>query len=336
MINIALDVMGGDHAPENVLEGAFLAVQKLPVKITLVGNEEIITPLLVDRADWPNDRLTICHAPETISMSETPSVAFRKKKKSSIHVGLNLVKESLADGFVSAGNTGAVLTASMIILRNIENIERPAIATVLPGKHGPVVMLDMGSNVDCKPIHLVQFAIMGKYFAELLLGIPNPKIGILNIGEEEDKGDILTQTAHNMLKEMPINFKGNIEGKDILTNKVDVITCDGFVGNSVLKFGESISELFVDFFKSEAKNSFFSKAGLLLLKPALNRFKKSYDYAAYGGAPLLGLNGVSVIAHGKSSPLAIKNAIKSAYDAVESDMVNKIAGAVAEEMLHDR
>ncbi len=331
MNRVALDVMGGDHAPSEIMAGAYEALQELECHLILVGPEEIIRAELKLYPSWPLDRTTVMHAPDIVGMAESPSLAFRKKKQSSIQVGLNLVKAGEADGFVSAGNTGAVMAASVLTLGRIEGVERPAIATIMPSTEGPFVMLDMGSTMDCKPQHLVQFAIMGHYFSQLILHTQRPKIALLNIGEEEDKGNQATLEAYQLLKALPaeFNFVGNVEGKEILLGKADVIVCDGFVGNTVLKFGEGVSSLFLDFFKNEAKTSFVSLLGGLLLKPALKRFMKKFDYQEHGGAPLLGVNGVSIIAHGKSKRPAIKNAIRTCLQTIEHDMVASIAGAIS-------
>jgi glycerol-3-phosphate acyltransferase PlsX len=323
--------MGGDHAPGEVLQGAYLALKELGIHLVLVGPEDVITQEINRIPHWPKEGYSIVHAPDVVGMSESPSLAFRKKKQSSIQVGLNLVKNNEADAFVSAGNTGAVMAASLLTLGRIPGVERPAIATVLPSMTGPFIMLDMGSNVDSKPQHLVQFGIMGHYFSKLLFNVTKPRVALLNIGEEEDKGNHATLEAYPVLKETKdIFFIGNLEGKDILLGKADVIVCDGFVGNAILKFGEGVTGLFLDFFKTEAKASLRALFGILLLKPMLTRFIKRFDYQEYGGAPLLGVNGVSVIAHGKSKRVAIKNAIRIAKQTVESDIVGKIAEALAE------
>ena len=324
--------MGGDHGPREVMAGALLALEEYECHLALVGPEEVIATELKAFPKWPMDRTTIVHAPDIVGMAESPSLAFRKKKNSSIQIGLNLVKDGQADAFVSAGNTGAVMAASVLTLGRIEGVERPAIATIMPSTKGPFVMLDMGSTMDCKPQHLVQFAIMGHYFSRLILHTKNPKIALLNVGEEEDKGNQSTLEAYQLLKALPeeFSFAGNIEGKEIIFGKADVVVCDGFVGNSLLKFGEGLVSLFMNFFKTEAKASFLSLLGVLLLKPALKRFMKSFDYQEYGGAPLLGVNGVSMIAHGKSNRRAIKHAIRNGIQTVEQDMVARIAKAVVQ------
>jgi len=322
--------MGGDFAPEVNLDGALLASQSLAIKITLVGPESLLKEKIKEYPNWPHDRIVIHDAPEVVGMSESPTLSFRKKKNSSIQVGLNLVKEGKADAFVSAGNTGAAMTASGFILGRLPEVDRPVLAGILPSEKRHFVMLDMGSNVDCKPHHLAQFAIMGNFFAKNILGIQNPSVALLNIGEEKDKGNSLTLTTYKLLEKMNLNFHGNIEGKELTKGKVDVVVCDGFVGNSMLKFGEGISKLFMDFFKREAKTSLLSLIGLFLLKPAFKRFQKKFDYDEYGGAHLLGVNGISIIAHGSAGKVAIKNALKTAMLGVENKVVEKIKSAIIE------
>jgi len=331
LITIALDAMGGDFGPSVTVKGAVLAIsENEQLKLILVGRKEIIEKELHAISPKGHPRIEILHTDEEIMMDESPTVAVRKKKKSSINIGLKLVKENKADAFVSAGNTGAVMAAAVLTLGKIPNIERPAISTVLSFDKSPVVVLDIGSNVDCKPQYLFEFAIMGNFFAKYVLNIKNPRIGLLNIGEEAEKGDNLTRATYELLKESDLNFIGNIESKDILFNKADIIVCDGFIGNTLLKFGEGLVAFIFDFFKKEYKSSLLSKIGFLLLVPALNRFKKHFDYEEFGGAPLLGVNGIAIIAHGKSKPKAIKNAILTAVQTFNSQMVNKLSGVFVE------
>jgi len=325
VITVALDAMGGDYAPKEIVKGALLALDNPNINILLVGQPDAIQKELLIGGQTQQDRLTIMPATEVIEMGESPANAVRKKKDSSICVGLRLVKEGKADAFVSAGNTGAVMTASTIILGKIQGVERPAIATVLPSDKGKLVALDMGSNVDCRASHLAQFALMGVAFSKLILGIDAPRVGLLNIGEEPEKGNAVTLEAYELIKKLPIQFIGNIESKYILSGKADVIVCDGFVGNMLIKFGEGVFSLFFNYLKQEFKNSFLSKIGLTFLTPALKRFKKRFDYEEVGGAPLLGVNGVSIIAHGVSNAIAIKHAIETAEQAIQNRIVEYIA-----------
>lgn len=332
MITIALDAMGGDHAPDENILGAYRAIDDLSINVILVGQEDVIKKCIKKHNLSDVSSITICNAEEIVGMDESPSLSFRSKKKSSIRIGLNLVKEKKADAFVSSGNTGAVMATSSLVLGRCKNVERPAITTIIPSMKDPLIMLDMGSNVDCKPKYLAQFAVMGSYFSEVVFNKDKPRVGLLNIGEESYKGNTLTQSTYELLKEdSRINFIGNIESRYILKGDVDVVVCDGFVGNSLLKFGEGVSELFFTFFKSEWKQSFISKIGLLFLNPGLKRFKRKFDYQETGGAPLLGVNGVSIVAHGKSNSIAIKNALKVAHKTVESNMVATMEKAFSDD-----
>jgi glycerol-3-phosphate acyltransferase PlsX len=330
LVRIALDAMGGDHAPSVVVEGAVLAAQQLGVHVILVGPDSVVASELNRFPGYPKDLISIVHAPDVVGMSESPAISFRQKKNSSIQVGLKLVKEGHADGFVSAGNTGAVMMASTLVLGRIPGIERPAIASLIPTKaNRPVVVLDMGASVDCKPEHLAQFATMGSYFAQSVFNTDTPRVGLLSNGEEPEKGNQAVQGAFELIKSMPLNFIGNVEGKDILDGVADVVVCDGFVGNVILKFGEGISSALFGHFKEAAKGGCLrSKLGLLLLKPLLKSIHKKYDYEEYGGAPLLGVNGVSIISHGRSSAIAIKNAIRLASNDAKSNLVEKINKAM--------
>ncbi len=330
MIKVALDVMGGDLGPDEVVRGAALAVAELGVEVVLVGPDAVVNAAVSANAEAYRNKFTIVNAPEVVEMGESPSKSFRQKKESSIRVGLELLKSGRVDAFVSAGNTGAVMTASTLVLGRIEGVERPALAAILPSKKGPFVMLDMGASVDSKASHLVQFSRMGISYSRLVLGLESPRVGLLNIGEETEKGNQLTQTTHELLQaDESVNFVGNVEGKYILSGIVDVVVTDGFVGNSMLKFGEGTVDLFFEFFKTEARRNWRSLLGLLLLKSSLKEFQKRYDYSEYGGAPLLGVNGVSVVAHGRSDANAIKNAVRQARDAVDTRLVENMSRAMA-------
>ena len=325
MVHIALDAMGGDHAPREILVGAWQATQEFSVKVTVIGPQDTIRKELAALGYQENDLLCVYHASEVVDMSESPVLSFRKKKDSSIRVGLNLLKEKKVDGFISAGNTGAVMSTATLVLGKIPNIDRPAIATIIPSKKGPVVMLDMGSTVDSKPTHIEQFSVMGNCFSKSVLGVATPRVALLNIGEETEKGNQLVQQSYELLEKAPIHFVGNVEGKDILAGKADVVVCDGFVGNSLLKFGEGVAELFFTFFEEEWNRSIISKLGLILLRPSLRRFKQLYNYEERGSAPLLGVNGATFISHGKSKAYAIKNGIKTVKQAIETQMIETLS-----------
>ena len=315
-MKIAVDAMGGDKAPSAIIEGAVHAAREFGSNIILVGKREVISSEL-KKHDVKNLPLSIRHASEIIEMHESPSVALRKKRDSSIKVGIELVKRGEADAFVSAGNTGAVMAASTLILRTLKGIDRPAIAVQLPTASGPVILIDAGANVDCKPHQLFQFGIMGHVFAKYVLGRDNPRVGILNNGEEEDKGNEITKEVHKVLKKSTLNFIGNVEGKELYKGAADVVVSDGFIGNITLKVSESLADMIGKALKGIFTKSWRSKLGYLLIKPYLESFKKSVDYSEYGGAPLLGVNGICIIAHGSSSPKAIKNAIRQAGEFVK-------------------
>jgi len=315
---IAVDAMGGDRAPHVTVEGAYLAVEELEVTIALVGDKDIIEPLLEEhKFRKKKGSIVVVHAPEVVSMSESPSVALRKKKNSSISVALEMVKRGEADAALSAGNSGAMMAFSMFVMKRLSGVERPAIATVMPNINGATVLLDAGANVECKPINLVQFGIMGSAYSSTILGIKFPRVGLLSNGEEEEKGTDLTREAHELLKKTSLNYIGYIEGRDIFKGTVDVVVCDGFTGNIVLKVAEGVAYAITNILKAEVNQSIFSKLGFAIAMPALKALKKKIDYEEYGGAPLLGVDGISIICHGSSSSYAIKNAIRYAKECVE-------------------
>jgi len=320
---IAVDAMGGDKAPYINVEGAFLAAKELDLTIALVGDKNLIEPMVERYKDMKKKgSVIVVHAPEAISMCESPSVAIRKKKNSSISIALEMVKKGEADAAISAGNSGAMMAFSMFVMKRLNGVERPAIATVMPNINGATVMLDAGANVECKPVNLVQFAIMGSAYASTILGIKFPRVGVLSNGEEEEKGTELTRETHEMLKKTSLNYIGYVEGRDIFNGNVDVIVCDGFVGNIVLKVAEGVAFAITNILKKEVNQSFLNKVGFAIAMPALKALKKKIDYEEYGGAPLLGVDGISIICHGSSSSYAIKNAIRYAKECVEKKLNN--------------
>jgi glycerol-3-phosphate acyltransferase PlsX len=322
-LKIALDAMGGDHAPHEVVKGAVLAVQNGYAEVVLVGIQELLEEELSKYKNTAG--ITIQHASQVISMDESPASAIRKKRDSSMMVAAKLVKEEKVHGMVSAGSTGAQMAASIMNIGRIKGIHRPAICILMPTLKGPKVLLDAGSNVDSKPENLLQFAYMGSIYAEKVLGFNNPKVGLINIGTEETKGNQLTLATYELLKESNLNFAGNIEARDITQGIVDVMVCDGFVGNCLIKFAEGMAHSFGLILKREiSKANFLSKLGALTLKPIFHNFKKELDYTEYGGAPLLGIDGVSIICHGSSNSYAISNAIKVAVKSYESGLINAI------------
>lgn len=324
-MKIALDAMGGDHAPAEIIKGALKASQLYDdIGIILVGREADIKSELGD--NYNKDKIQIHNAEEVITMADSPSRAIRKKKDSSIVKGITLVKEKKADGFVSAGNTGAVMAAGLFGLGRLKGIKRPSILINFPNISGRTIVLDNGANTDTKGENLLQFAIMGQIYARKVLGIKNPRTGLLSIGEEKEKGNQLVKEAYDLLKnDIRIsNFVGNVEGRDIFNGTCDLVVCDGFVGNVVLKTTEGVASFMFKLLKDAFMKDIRAKLGALLLKPYLKSLKDKTDYRQYGGAPLLGVNGVVIISHGSSDDLAIVNAIKVARDTIESNLVNEI------------
>lgn len=328
-MRIAVDAMGGDNAPKIEVAGAVAAAREFSIPITLVGDRDLLTSEL-SHHDVSGLDILIHHASEVVGMHDSASDAIRKKKDSSIRVAFELVKSGLAVAVVSAGNSGATMAAGMFVLKRLNGIDRPAIAQVLPTLLGHTLVLDIGGNVDCKPLHLVQFAIMGEVYARHVLGVSKPKIGLLSNGEEDTKGNDLTRETNQILKAIAFEYEGYIEGRDIFSGKVDVVVCDGFVGNVVLKLSEGLSEAVGSMLREEIKKSFICKIGYFLARPAFARFKKKVDYAEYGGAPLLGINGVGMICHGGSNVKAIKNAIRFASNYAEKGVNQRMAEKIQE------
>ena len=324
MVKIALDAMGGDYAPGEIVKGAVEAVQKKHAEVVLVGIKSEIEKEL---AKYPaQEGISIKHASEVIAMDEAPAIAVKKKKDSSMMVAAMLVKEQQVQGMVSAGSTGAQMAASIVNIGRIKGISRPAITTLMPTLNGPKVLLDVGANMDSKPENLLQFAHMGSLYSEKLLGQHKPKVGLVNIGEERTKGNQLTIATYELLEQSNLNFVGNIEPRDIPNGSVDVMVCDGFVGNCLLKFAEGLTRGFGTLLKRELTKNVVRKMGALILAPGLRDFKKHFDYTEYGGAPLLGINGISIICHGSSNSTAICNAIKVAAQSYENKLVEAIQG----------
>jgi len=333
-MRIALDAMGGDHAPSVNIEGAIETVSEYEdIDVILVGDETLVREELKKKR-YTADRISLEHASQVVEMHESPTVAIRKKKNSSIRVGIELVKSGRADGFVSAGHSGVVMATSLFLLGTSKGVDRPAIATLMPTLKDTFILLDVGANVDCKPENLLQFAIMGNTYCRLILGRTNPKVALLSIGEEDTKGNELTKEAFKLLKNSSLNFIGNIEGKDIFTGKADVVVCDGFIGNIALKISEGLAETILKMLKQEITSVSTGRIGYLMMKPAIRNFKKRTDYDEYGGAPLLGINGTSIISHGRSTAKAIKNALRVAsdyagkrvFEAISTDIENNLAG----------
>ncbi len=323
-IVIALDAMGGDNAPSETIKGCIDAVSKKDnVKILLVGIDEIIRNEL-NKYNFDKDKIDIVHAGQVIGNDEVPTIAIKNKKDSSIVVGLNLVKEKKALAFISAGNTGALLTGAITIIKRIKGIERPALGTLLPTEKGYCLLIDAGANVDCKANYLVQFAKMGAVYMENVLRISNPKIGLVNIGAEKEKGNSLTKECYELLENAEINFIGNVEARDITAGVCDVVVCDAFVGNVILKFAEGFGKTILKVIKNEFTADLMSKTGAILAKGAFKRLKNYFDYSDVGGAPFLGLNALVVKAHGSSKHEDFEGAINQCLSFIENDIVGKI------------
>ena len=320
--------MGGDHAPQVNIEGAVETVQESDdIEVILVGDEAAIRKELKGRKN-KSGRISVVHASQVVEMHESPTVAIRKKRDSSIRIGVGLVKAGKADAFVSAGHSGAVMGTSLLLLGMSKGVDRPAIATLMPTLKDTFILLDVGANVDCKPENLHQFALMGNTYCKLILGREKPKVGLLSIGEEDVKGNELTKEAFKLIKQSSVNFIGNIEGKDIFTGIADVVVCDGFIGNIALKISEGLAETILKMLKKEISSITAGRIGYLMLKPAIRNFKKRTDYDEYGGAPLLGINGTSIISHGRSSAKAIRNALRVANDFARKRVYEAISEAI--------
>ncbi len=328
--------MGGDRGPGEIIRGALLAVDEYDLETILLGPRELIEKELT-RAGCPESgrrRIHIEHASQAVGMEESPVEAIRKKKDSTIMVGFGLVKQGKADALVSAGNSGATMAAAIKKLGRLDNVIRPGIASIFPTLKSPVVIMDVGANVECRPQYLFQFAVMASSCAHVLFGNQSPKIGLLSIGEEAGKGNTLIKETHDLLKKSSLDYAGNVEGRDVFQGNVDVIVCDGFVGNICLKISEGLAEAAMKMLGQEIKKSLPAQLGYLLARKAFRDFRKRVDYAEYGGAPLLGINGIGIISHGKSTALAIKNAIKVAVDMVDNRVNDSIVATLARNNLH--
>ncbi len=320
-IKIGLDAMGGDNAPVSIVQGAILASRdkKADYEVVLVGDKGKIQREL-QKLNITNPPFEIFHASESIGMEEPATEGVRKKKDSSLGVGMRMQKEGKIDGFVSAGNTGAVMATALLTLGHLEGVDRPAIASYFPTEKGAAVVLDVGANANCRARNLYEFGVMGSIYASYILKREAPRVGLLSIGEESTKGNELTLVSYGLLSESKLNFVGNVEGHDILKGTCDVVVCDGFVGNIMLKFTESIESFLYFLIREELRRSILFRTGAFLLQYPLRSLRKSLDYAEYGGAPLLGVDGVCIICHGKSSPKAIKNAVKLASRMVKEEI----------------
>lgn len=322
-VRIAIDAMGGDYAPDEIVKGASQAAREAPGReIILVGHEEMMQTRYAKDVATPN--ILLVNATEVIQMDESPATAVKSKVNSSIVVGAKLVRDGQVDAFISAGNTGAVMASAFLYWGRIKGVPRPTIATVIPSIKQPVLLLDAGANADCRPEHLLEFALLGTTYAQRVLGRVDPKVGLVSIGEEESKGNELTKAAYDLLKASPLNFVGNIESREIPCGTVDIAVCDGFTGNIILKTMEGTAETLFSMVRETISQSLWTKLGGILVKPALKRLAYRLDFEEYGGAPLLGVNGVCIICHGRSKARAIKNAINVATKVVTRQVLEEI------------
>lgn len=323
---IALDAMGGDHAPTETVAGAVQAVREFDLEVALVGPPDVLETELTRHGPRPA-AVRVVGASETIGMDEPPAQAVRQKRDASINAAMRLVKKGEAAAVVSAGNTGAVMASALFVLGRVGDIERPALGAFFPSTQRGVLMLDVGANADCKPAYMIQFAGMGSLFMQRLFGIEQPRVGLLNIGEEENKGNELTQEVYQALQKSTLNFVGNVEGKDIATGQVDVAVMDGFTGNVAIKMSEGVVGLMFSEMRNALSSRLHYRLAAMVLRPAFRAMRRRLDYAEYGGVPLLGVNGVVIIAHGRSDATAVKNALRAAGEAAASGIVEAMAEA---------
>lgn len=329
-MHIVLDAMGSDSHPGPEVKAAYQASDALGLTITLVGQQEILEPLMAERE--PNPRVKLVHAPEVLEMTDKPARNARRKSDNSMAVGLDLIKAGEAQAFVTAGNTGGAMVNALFRLGRIKGVKRPALTTVLPTRKGHTVIADIGANADCKPLFLLQFAIMGSLYAERVLGIHSPQVGLLSNGEEEGKGDQLVKDTFPILKKSNLNFYGNVEPKELFAGEVDVVVTDGFSGNILIKTSEAVSKLLLDILKEELTSSLRTKIGAALAMPAFNHVQERLDPRQIGAAPLLGVNGLVFVGHGRSDHVALVNALKRAKQSVESNLLTDLKTAIQEQL----
>ena len=336
MTRIAVDAMGGDHAPSAVVDGAVSAARHLAVRIALVGPTSALEEALASHPDWRALGLEIVEAPEAVEMAEPAAAALRRKPRASIRVAADLVARREAADLFSAGHTGATVLAAHAAFGMMPGVDRPALVATIPTRARPAVLVDAGATVDCRPQHLLQFAVMGSVYARVALGVDRPRVGLLSIGEEETKGNELTREAHRLLKGSPVHFIGNVEGREIYSGIADVVVCDGFTGNVVLKTSEGLVDAVETLLGDELKGTFSSHVGYLLSRRAFRRFRRRVDYSEYGGAPLLGLAQLAIVGHGRSSAKAVRNAIAVASRFATSDFLRRVEREIALAAVADR
>ena len=335
-MRIAVDAMGGDHGPGSIIDGALVAARHLQLGLLIVGASAVIDRELSRHPGARGLDIEVLDAPEWIDMAEPASAALRRKPRASIRVATEAVRDGRADAVFSAGHTGASVIAAHAAFGRLAGVDRPALATIIPTRRRPAVLLDCGATVECRPQHLVQFALLGTAYARLMLGCEAPRVGLLSIGEEESKGNELTREAHQLLKSAPVRFIGNVEGRDVYAGGTDVIVCDGFTGNVTLKISEGLVDTIERLLHEELSSTFGTRVGYLLSRQAFRRFRRRVDYSEFGGAPLLGLNGLCIVGHGRSSPKAVRNAVHMAARLVEQRLIESLAQQVARIKAPDR
>ncbi len=331
-MKIAIDAMGGDIAPQTPVAGAVRAARELDLEVVLVGPQDVIEQQLARYPKRPSN-ISIVHAPEVIAMNEPAAASVRKKRDSSINIGAGLLKSRQVDAFVSAGNTGAVVAAATLRAGLLPGVERPGIGTVLPGVKGQTLLIDVGANIDPRPLHLVQYALMGEAYVRCMLGQAKPSVGLLNVGEEEGKGTDFIKEIYSMLERCPINFVGNVEGRDIFSGEYDVIVCDGFVGNVALKTAESLAHAISQVLKRALAMNPITRLGAFLSRPAFKALRQEIDYSEHGGALLLGVDGICIISHGASTSKALKNAIRVGYEMARHDINRHLVEAISRQVV---
>jgi glycerol-3-phosphate acyltransferase PlsX len=329
MIWIAVDAMGGDYAPRQVVDGALAAVRHFDLGVVLTGNLAALEVEIARHADIDTARVRVVEATDVVAMEESPAAALRRKPMASIKVAAESVARGESSALFSAGHTGATVMAAYGAFGTLPGVDRPALAATIPTRGSPAVLLDVGASVECRPHHLLQFAVMGSVFARVALGIPSPRVGLLSIGEEETKGNELTREAHRLLKGSPLAFVGNIEARDVYSGQADVIVCDGFTGNVALKISEGLVDVVEALLSEELSSTITMRVGSLLTRRALRRFRRRVDYSEYGGAPLLGVAGVTIVGHGRSSARAVRNAVAMAYRFAANRFIARVEQEIA-------
>jgi glycerol-3-phosphate acyltransferase PlsX len=328
-MRIAVDAMGGDHAPGRIVDGALVAARHLGIGVDLVGRPDLVRAELARHDDAPMLDVRVIEAPDVVEMAESPIQALRRKPRASIRVAAELVARGDAAALVTAGHTGAAVVAAHGAFGMLQGVDRPALAPSIPTRDGSAVLIDAGATVECRPSYLLQFGVMGSVYARTWLGVERPRVGLLSIGEEETKGNELTREAHRLLKASRLQFVGNVEAREIFSGQADVIVCDGFTGNVALKLSEGLVEMVEDLLGSELQSTFSSQVGYLLSRRAFRRFRRRVDYSEYGGAPLMGVAGLCIVCHGRSSAKAIRNAVAMASRFVSSNVLDRIEQEIA-------